>query len=98
LHKNATSCRPILIAAAERSSGNAGAWTASSLARRSRADIPERHGPSTTRYNRFIRRAKIGVRDRMFEAVSKAYDSELPMIDSSSIRVRQRDANGEKGP
>ena len=46
------------------------------------ADIPERYGPATTCYNRFVRWAKIGVWDRIFEAVSKAYDGDLQMIDS----------------
>jgi transposase len=41
------------------------------------ADIPERYGPATTCYNRFVRWAKIGIWDRIFEAVSKAYDGEL---------------------
>lgn len=61
------------------------------------ADIPERYGPPTTCYNRFVRWAKIGVWDRIFEAVSKAYDGDLQMIDSSSIRVHQHGANGKKG-
>lgn len=37
------------------------------------------------------------MRDRVFEAVSKAYDGNLPMIDSSSIRVHQHGANVKKG-
>ena len=41
--------------------------------------------------------AKIGVGDRIFEAVSKAYDGDLQMIDSSSIGVHQHGANGKKG-
>src|SRR5271168_170866 len=61
------------------------------------ADIPERYGPATTCYNRFVRWRKIGVWDRIFEAVSKAYDGDLQMIDSSSIRVHQHAANGKKG-
>jgi hypothetical protein len=32
-----------------------------------------------------------------FEAVSRAYDGDLQMIDSSSIRVHQHGANGKKG-
>ena len=32
-----------------------------------------------------------------FEAISKAYDGDLQMIDSSSIRVHQHGANGKKG-
>ena len=33
----------------------------------------------------------------MFEAVSKAYDGDLQMVDSSSIRVHQHGANGKRG-
>jgi transposase len=61
------------------------------------ADIPERYGPPTTCANRFRRWAKIGVWDRIFEAVSKAYDGDLQMIDASSIRVHQHGANGKRG-
>jgi transposase len=61
------------------------------------ADIPDRYGPPTTCYNRFVRWAKFGVWDRIFEAVSKAYDGDLQMIDCSSIRVHQHSANGKKG-
>ncbi len=45
-------------------------------------DIPERYGPTTTCYNRFVRWHKLGVWDRIFEAVSKAYDGDLQMVDS----------------
>jgi transposase len=61
------------------------------------ADIPERYGPYTTCYNRFVRWRKAGVLDRLFEAVSKAYEGDVQMIDSSSIRVHQHGANGKKG-
>src|SRR5687768_6116214 len=61
------------------------------------ADIPERYGPSTTCYNRFVRWRKIGVWDRVFEAVSKVNEGDLQMIDSSSIRVHQLGANAKKG-
>jgi transposase len=60
-------------------------------------DIPERYGPSTTCYNRFVRWRKLGVWDAIFEAVSKAYEGSLRMVDSSSIRVHQHAANGKKG-
>jgi transposase len=60
-------------------------------------DIPERYSPATTCYNRFVRWAKLGVWERIFEAVSKADDGDPQMIDSSSIRARQHGANGEKG-
>jgi transposase len=34
------------------------------------ADLPERYGPYTTRYNRFIRWRKLGVWDAIFDVVS----------------------------
>ena len=61
------------------------------------ADIPERYGPSTTCDNRFVRWRERGVWDRLFAAVSKAYEGDLQMIDSSSIRVHQHAANVKKG-
>lgn len=61
------------------------------------ADIPERYGPPTTCYNRFVRWRKIGVWDRLFDAVSKAYDGDLQAIDSSSIKVHQHAANVKRG-
>lgn len=61
------------------------------------ADIPERYGSHKTCYNRFVRWRKVGVWDRILQAVSEAYDGNVQMIDSSSIRVHQHGANGKKG-
>ena len=62
------------------------------------ADIPERYGPHTTCYNRFVRwRKAAGVWDRLLAAVSQAFDGELVMIDSSSIRVHQHGATLKRG-
>jgi transposase len=61
------------------------------------ADIPERYGPPTTCYNRFVRWRKQGVWDKIFEAVSKAYVGDLQSIDSSSIKVHQHAANAKRG-
>ena len=61
------------------------------------SEIPERYGPYTTCYNRFVRWRKAGVWDRLFSAVSSAYAGEVQMVDSSSIRVHQHAANGKKG-
>ncbi|MFZ0850419.1 MAG: IS5 family transposase [Hyphomicrobiaceae bacterium] len=61
------------------------------------ADIPERYGPHTTCYNRFVRWRAAGVWDRLLAAVSQALDGELVMIDSSSIRVHQHGATFKKG-
>ena len=60
-------------------------------------DIPERYGPSTTCYNRFVCWREAGVWDRILDAVSAAYDGDLIMIDSSCVRVHQHGATGKKG-
>jgi transposase len=60
------------------------------------ADIPERYGPPTTCGNRFRRWRKAGVWDRLLAAVSEAYEGDIQMIDSSSIRVHQHAANAQK--
>jgi transposase len=60
------------------------------------ADIPARYGPHTTCVNRFNRWRRAGHWARILEAVSAAYDGQVQMIDSSSIRVHQHAANGQK--
>ena len=61
------------------------------------SEIPERYGPSTTCYNRFVRWRKAGVWDRLLAAVSAAFEGEIVMIDSTCIRVHQHGATGKKG-
>ncbi|AHE54421.1 transposase [Sphingomonas sanxanigenens DSM 19645 = NX02] len=61
------------------------------------AEIPERYGPPTTCYNRFVRWRKAGVWDRLLAAVSAGFDGELVMIDSTCVRVHQHAATGKKG-
>lgn len=61
------------------------------------ADIPERYGPATTCYNRFVRWRKARVWDHLFAAITAAYEGDVQMIDSSSIRVHQHGANSKKG-
>ena len=60
-------------------------------------DVPERYGPRTTLYNRFVRWRAAGVWDRLLEAVSAAYDGDIVMIDSSCVRVHQHGAAIKKG-
>lgn len=60
------------------------------------ADIPARYGPHTTCVNRFNRWRKAGIWAMLFRAVSEAYEGDIQMIDSSSIRVHQHGANGPK--
>jgi transposase len=61
------------------------------------ADVPERYGPPTTCYNRFVRWRKAGVWDRILADISKAFDSDIIMIDSSCVRVHQHGATAKKG-
>jgi transposase len=60
------------------------------------ADIPERYGPHTTCYNRFVRWREAGIWDRLLSAMSEAVDGEIVMIDSSSVRVHQHGAARKK--
>lgn len=61
------------------------------------AEIPERYGPPTTCYNRFVRWRRAGVWDRLLEAVSEGYDGDIVMIDSTCVRVHQHAATGKRG-
>ena len=58
--------------------------------------LPENHGPYTTCYNRFVRWRKAGVFDRIMSAISAAYDGDIQMVDTTSIRVHQHAANSKK--
>jgi len=58
-------------------------------------DLPERYGPYTTVYNRFNRWRKAGLWDRLMDEITKAYDGNVQMIDSSIVRVHQH-ASGVK--
>jgi transposase len=58
-------------------------------------DLPERYGPYTTAYNRFNRWRKAGIWDRLMDAIVKAHNGKVQMIDSSIVRVHQH-ASGVK--
>ncbi len=60
-------------------------------------DLPERYGPRTTCYNRFVRWRKAGVWDRLMDAITVAYDGDIQMIDSTSIRAHQQAATLKRG-
>jgi len=59
-------------------------------------DLPERYGPRTTCYNRFVRWRKAGVWDRLMDAITVAHDGDIQMIDSTSVRVHQQAATAKK--
>jgi transposase len=52
-------------------------------------DLPERYGPYTTCYNRFVRWRRAGVWDRILAAISHGDDAEVQMIDSTIVRAHQ---------
>lgn len=55
-------------------------------------DLPDRYGPHTTCYNRFVRWRRAGVWDRIMDALAAAHDTAVQMIDTSIIRVHQHGA------
>ena len=61
------------------------------------ADIPEPYGPYTTCYNRFVRWGRQAVWERIFKAVSEAYDGSEQSLDATSIRVHPHGANAKRG-
>lgn len=61
-----------------------------------RADIPARYGPCTTCHNRFVRWAKLGAWDRIFDVVSVTYGGSAQPMNRSSVRVH-RHGTPEKG-
>lgn len=60
-------------------------------------DLPDCYGPRTTCYNRFVRWRKAGVWDRMMGAITAAYDGDIQMIDSTSVRAHQQAATAKRG-
>lgn len=60
-------------------------------------DLPERYGPRTTCYNRFVRWRKAGVWDRLMDAITEAYDGDIQIIDSTSVRAHQQAATAKRG-
>ena len=55
-------------------------------------DLPERYGPPTTCYNRFVRWRRAGLWDRIIDALAAADDTVVQMIDTSIVRVHQHGA------
>jgi transposase len=60
-------------------------------------DLPERYGPRTTCYNRFVRWRKADVWDRLMDAITAAHDGDIQMIDSTSVRAHQQAATAKRG-
>jgi transposase len=52
-------------------------------------DLPTIYGPRTTCYNRFVRWRRAGIWDRILQALTRAHDAAVQMIDTSMVRVHQ---------
>jgi transposase len=52
-------------------------------------DLPDSFGPYTTCYNRFVRWRRAGVWDKIMNALARAHDAAVQMIDTSIVRVHQ---------
>ena len=52
-------------------------------------DLPEDFGPHTTCYNRFVRWRRAAVWGRITDALARAHDASVQMIDTSIVRVHQ---------
>jgi transposase len=55
-------------------------------------DLPTNFGPYTTCYNRFVRWRRAGVWGKIMDALSRAHDAAVQMIDTSIVRVHQHGA------
>ena len=59
-------------------------------------DLPERYGPHTTVYNRYVRWGERGIWRGIFEALAVECEDALIFIDSSIVKAH-RAAGGAKG-
>ena len=55
-------------------------------------DLPDKFGPYTTCYNRFVRWRRAGVWAKIMNALAGAHDTAVQMIDTSIVRVHQHGA------
>jgi len=59
-------------------------------------DLPERYGPHTTVYNRYVRWGERGIWRGIFEALATECEDALIFVDSSIVKAH-RSAAGAKG-
>ncbi len=60
-------------------------------------DLPERYGPRTTVYNRYVRWGQRGVWRGIFEALSEECEDALIFIDGSIVKAHRAAAGSKKG-
>lgn len=60
-------------------------------------DLPERYGPRTTVYNRYVRWGRKGIWNFIFDALAKEVKGSLIFIDGSIVKARRAAAGSKKG-
>jgi transposase len=60
-------------------------------------DLPERYGPRTTVYNRYVRWGRRGVWKAVFDALAQQGKDSLIFIDSSVVKAHRAAAGSKRG-
>ena len=60
-------------------------------------DLPERYGPATTVYNRYVRWGERGIWKGVFDALAHESEDALIFIDATIIRAHRAAAGSKKG-
>lgn len=60
-------------------------------------DLPERYGPRTTVYNRYVRWGRRGVWKGIFDALAEEDEDSLVFIDASIVKAHRAAAGSKKG-
>lgn len=60
-------------------------------------DLPERYGPRTTVYNRYVRWGRKGVWKSVFDALAREVKDSLIFIDGSIVKAHRAAAGSKKG-
>jgi transposase len=60
-------------------------------------DLPDRYGPRTTVYNRYVRWGERGIWRGIFEALARECEDALIFIDASIVKAHRAAAGSKKG-
>ena len=60
-------------------------------------DLPERYGPHTTVYNRYVRWGRRGIWKGIFDALAQPGQDSLIFIDSSIVKAHRAAAGSKRG-
>ncbi len=60
-------------------------------------DVPDRYGPHTTIYNRYVRWGERGVWKGIFDALAEEVEDSLTFIDASIVKAHRAASGSKKG-